>query len=254
MKLIDLGGLLGGTKRQTTVTDINLDGNQLRNAGVKLNASNQYIGTVVVARTPPQGGISVQLPKVKVAPSAPVVGQLPTVTVPRVSLPTVSVPKVDLPKVKIPKIKLPTLPNRNNSGGGSSGSPSKSGLSYTPPGPTIPEQVVPQNSGDQLYLGTNGGSSGVSGIASGSGGGGGFNGLLPAGGTNASNLQTGRVSVTDTAPAAAPAAKKGTVDLAADPSSPTSSLWILLAIAAVLVLAVVGGTYARLFLLKRGSD
>ena len=254
VKLIDLGGLLGGTKRQTTITDINLDGNQLRKAGVKLNASNQYIGTVVVARRPPQGGISVQLPKVKVAPSAPVVGQLPTVTVPRVSVPTVTVPKVKVPKVKIPKLTLPKVPTGNNSGGGSSSPSSKSGLNYTPPGPTIPEQVVPQNPGDQLYVGSNGGS-GVSGITTDpAGGGGGFNGLLPDGGSNAGSLQTGRVSVTDTTPAAAPVGKENTVDLAADPGSPSSQLPVLLAILAIIVLAVVAGTYARLFLLKRSSD
>ena len=70
---------------------INLDGNQLAKAGVKLNAKNQYVGTVVVATNPPKGGLSVQLPSVQVAPSAPVVGQLPTVSIPGVQLPTVGV-------------------------------------------------------------------------------------------------------------------------------------------------------------------
>src|SRR4051812_23784231 len=37
------------------VVPINLDGNQLAQAGVKLNASNEYVGKVVVAKNPPKG-------------------------------------------------------------------------------------------------------------------------------------------------------------------------------------------------------
>src|SRR4051812_49259560 len=70
---------------------VKLDGNQLKDAGVKLNASNEYVGKVVVAKNPPKGGISVQVPGVSVAPSAPVVGQLPTIGVPGVNPPTLGV-------------------------------------------------------------------------------------------------------------------------------------------------------------------
>ena len=121
------------------VVPIALDGNQLAAAGVKLNASNEYVGKVVVAANPPKGGISVQLPGVSVAPSLPVVGQLPTIGVPGVTLPTIHVPSVGN--------LLPTKSNGNHNGGGKHNTHHGTGGSHHGSqggGLTIPEQVVPK--------------------------------------------------------------------------------------------------------------
>ena len=160
---------------KTTYTTINLNGNQLSQAGIKLNAHNQYVGRVVVAKKPPQGGISVQLPKVKVAPSAPVVGQGPTLTVPGVTAPTLHVPSPKLPKVGQQEQEAAA----QEAQGGAEVEvldAGASGPSYTPPGMTIPEEVVPK--GNSLGVGYSGGYSGAGG-----GGGGSVSGLLPDSGS-----------------------------------------------------------------------
>jgi hypothetical protein len=64
---------------------IALNGNQLKPLGITFNANNTYFGYIVSDTKSPCGGaqcISLQTPQLSVAPSAPVVGQLPTVTVP----------------------------------------------------------------------------------------------------------------------------------------------------------------------------
>ena len=92
-----------------SLNTLNLDGNQLKQAGIALNASNQWIGKVVVATDPPAGGISVQLPGVGVHPSVPVVGQLPSASLPGGSVPTlpVSGPSAN-PPVNPPPSSTPT--------------------------------------------------------------------------------------------------------------------------------------------------
>lgn len=225
------------------VIPINLDGNQLAQAGVKLNAGNDYVGKVVVADNPPQGGLSVQLPSVSVAPSAPVVGQLPTLTIPGVSLPTVGV----------------SVPNLNPvTGGGSkssspapakgpSGAPSSAGVTYQPPALSIPQQVVPGGGGGDVNGGSNGGGGFRLGVA-----GSGSNGQFAVSSGSATGKGAGSAGG-GSGDAAANGATGGskTVDLASSSSSPSGQLPVLLAILAVITLAVVGGIYARLYLLGR---
>lgn len=208
-------------------TTLTLDGNQLKGAGIKLNASNQYVGKVVVAANPPTGGLSIQLPGVKVAPSLPVVGQLPTVSIPGVTLPTIH--------ASVPNL-LPGKPGGSTSdpAGGGTSTPASS---YHPPALTVPEQVVPQGDGNAIF----------------GAGGGGFNaGALP--GTQLGNLAPISGS---TATASAPlttqdsAGKNKTIDLASSTKAPSGQLPVILAILAIIALALVAGTYARLFLLRR---
>lgn len=206
---------------------INLNGDQLAAAGIKLNESNQYVGKVVVAANPPTGGLSIQLPGVKVAPSLPVVGQLPTVSIPGVTLPTIH--------ASVPNL-LPGKPGGSTSdpAGGGTSTPASS---YHPPALTVPEQVVPQGDGNAIF----------------GAGGGGFNaGALP--GTQLGNLAPISGS---TATASAPlttqdsAGKNKTIDLASSTKAPSGQLPVILAILAIIALALVAGTYARLFLLRR---
>ena len=68
---------------------ITLDGNAAKQHGIALNAQSQWIGKIVVATTPPSGGLSVQLPGVSAAPQVGPV-QLPTVGVPGATLPTLA--------------------------------------------------------------------------------------------------------------------------------------------------------------------
>src|SRR6266702_2528853 len=68
---------------------ITLDGNAAKDAGIALNASNQWVGKVVAATDPPAGGISVQLPAVSASPEAGGV-QLPPVGEPGATLPTIT--------------------------------------------------------------------------------------------------------------------------------------------------------------------
>ena len=98
-----LPGLLGCKANGLSNGDLNL----LKGAGVALNASEQWVGQVVAAADPPKGGIGLQLPGIKIAPSLPVVGQLPTLGV--------TIPALQLP------VTLPSLPNLPGGGGGGSG-------------------------------------------------------------------------------------------------------------------------------------
>lgn len=222
---------------------IDLDGNQLAQAGVKLNADNQYVGKIVVSNNPPKGGLSIQLPKVQVAPSAPVVGQLPTITVPGVQAPTISVPSLGT--------LVPNLPT----GGKTTSAPSKpsskpssaaasSGPGYQLPGESIPEQVVPGSSGNVATLDS--GNDYTSG---------GFSGILPTRGDSLGAKQSsGGATVAGQPEAGSSAAGTKTVELAADSGNPSSQLPVILAILAIIALALVAGTYARLFLLKKPTS
>ncbi|HEV7193077.1 MAG TPA: hypothetical protein VGN35_07695 [Jatrophihabitantaceae bacterium] len=214
-----LPGLLGCATNGLSNSDLNL----LKGAGVALNASEQWVGQVVAANDPPKGGIGLQLPGIKIAPSLPVVGQLPTLGV---TLPVVQLP-VTLPT-------LPGLPGGGGAGGGNGGGGSGGG-----------------------GLGGGGGGLCVPCVVMTNPGGGG----APAPDAN-SVTQIGRgltdpgpVSGSDASssggPHAAPAPKTSKhVDLAAN-KAPAAQMPVILAIIAIIALSLVTATYARLFLLRR---
>jgi hypothetical protein len=226
-----LPGLLGCTKNGVSSSDLNL----LKQAGVALNASNSWVGKIVVADNPPKGGISLQLPGASVAPN---IGghQLPTLGVPGITLPTLGGQVPDLNPTK---------------GGGSGGGGSKTSKTTTAPAlpgnvVPVPAEVVPQGDGDGVFSD------------------GGFNsGVLPGSGTRPGN-SSGQLPVsTGTAAAAAgakpapsahpdqkSAGKHKTIDLASGHSS-TGQLSIILAIMAIVALGLVGGMYARLYVLRK---
>ena len=234
--------LLGGNK----VTPINLNGNELKQAGIKLNAANEYVGKVVVTKKPSQGGISVQLPSVHVAPSVTGVGQLPTVGAPGVTPPTLHASLPNLPSlpVSVPNLpSLPNLPGQHQQKHHQHGSHSNQHTGYKGPQLTVPDQVVPNGNNAAVLPGSGnyaGGGSSQGGnaldvppIPGSSNGGGG----APA--NNSANHPE----------LAKPQSK--TMDLASDPANPSSQLPVILAIVSIVVLALVAGTYARLLLQRR---
>ncbi|HSY14412.1 MAG TPA: hypothetical protein VK816_00370 [Jatrophihabitantaceae bacterium] len=214
---------------------INLNANELQGVGVAFNASTGWTAKIVVAADPPPGGLAVQLPSVKVAPSVPVLGRLPTVQVPGVT--TSSIPTSGVAPVG--------GGTGGHAGGGSATPNSSSGVSalpgYSLPGLTVPDLVVPK--GDGSF----------------SDGGGGLGGLASVFGplrgapltvpepTNSS----GAVAVPpDSASAGGSASPKRVVDLATT-SGPAGRMPVLLAVLAILALSLVTATYARLYLLRR---
>jgi hypothetical protein len=224
-------GVLGG------LVPIRLDGNQLREAGVKLNASNQYVGQIVVAKNPPKGGLGLQLPSVGVHPSVPVLGQLPSAGIPGV--------KVTVP-VTVPDLN-PPKPGKTAPHGGSH--PAKPTTApATQPGNVIPvpAQVVPRGGGNGVFSD------------------GGFNtGILPGTGSRLGNsallpVSSGSGSTATSAAGTEPGinqkstGKDKTIELASDKAS-TGQLSVVLAIIAVIALTLVAATYARLYVLRRDS-
>ena len=222
-------GLLGC--KDNGISDANL--NLLRQAGVALNASNSWVGKIVVADNPPKGGISIQLPGVSVAPS--VAGhQLPTLGVPGVNLPTLG---VGIPDLNVGG-KTP------GSGGGKTtppagGSTSSGGTGNELP---VPARVVPSGQGDAVF---------------GNVGGGYFPGALPntsaLGGGPAKLLPVSASGSSSAAPAVNQdsTGKDKTIDLASNKAQSTGQFSVILAIIAIIALSVVAATYARLYLLRR---
>ena len=211
------------------VVPINLNGNELAAAGIKLNAANQYVGSVVVATNPPSGGISIQLPGVTLAPSLPVVGQLPTLAIRAPVLPTLGVPS------------LPGLPGGSHTPSGPSSSGS-TGVNYTPPPTTIPEEVVPKGDGvGGSVSGNQNSSSGFGNSLPDLGGAIGTSGAAPSGGSSSSAEAL-------VAGPRKPGANQA--ELAANPA-PSAQMPVLLAIIAIIALSLVTATYARLYLLRR---
>ena len=211
---------------------IQLDGNQLAAAGIKLNASNQYVGKVVVSDNPPTGGISIQLPGVSAAPSVPVVGQLPTVGVPNVNPPTVAVPS-----------GVPGLPGASKSK--TKPAPS-TGINYTPPGLTVPEKVVPKGDGAVAGPDLNADPNLTSG----------FGAALPGFVSSGSGASHSKASSDAPAPAAVPAGhpvSEKPVEIASAPQSASGQMPVILAIAAIIALSLVTATYARLYLLRKNG-
>lgn len=204
---------------------IPLDGNALAGLGVTVNGTFTYTGQVVVATDPPAGGIGIQLPGVSVAPSLPVVGQLPTVGIPGITTPT-----------------LPGLPGLPGSAGGT---PPTAGLPYTPPGLTVPEMVVPK--GDGTVIGPD-----LNAVANLSLAGVGDS-LRGTSGTRASGSAPSTTSATggvDAVPAGHTVGEHP-VQIAANPMAPSGQMPVVLAIAAIIVLSLVTAAYARLYLLRR---
>lgn len=213
-----------------SVNKLDLNGNQLRSAGIALNGSNQWVGKVVAATNPPAGGISVQLPKVGVSPKVGGV-QLPRVGLPGATLPTVPVNPPSLSS---------GLPSKAHSGA------SSSGINYRPPGGLIQDSVVPKGYGccDQgghapdaalnsvLLNGLPGGHGAVPGDLSGS--------VAPgSAGKNG-------------APAAVPDRARKPVDVASS-KAVAGQMPVLLAILAIIALSLVTATYARQYLTRRSG-
>lgn len=215
------------------IVPIQLNGNQLAQAGIKLNASNQYVGQIVVSDNPPAGGLGIQLPSIAVHPSVPVLGQLPSVSLPGTSLTLGPNPLGSLGGL--------------TGGGGSSGSTGTSGSK--PGGSSSSGQTLPV----PALVVPGGGNFGVVG----GGGGGIFNALplpdLANTGTSNGLLPLGSSSSSSAAAAPAshqsPAADK-TVGLAT-PKSATGQLSVVLALIAIIALALVAGVYAKLYVLRR---
>jgi hypothetical protein len=219
-----------------SVNQLTLDGNQLRKAGIALNASNQWVGKIVVATDPPNGGLSVQIPSVGADPN---IGgnQLPHVGLPGVNVPTIPVspPSASL-GLPTPKPSSSTPPPGNVSVPG--------GLNYTPPGGMIQDSVVPKGYGGDdgsghlpdsdlggvLLNGLNGGSGVVPGPL----------GDLPAGGVPAGSSGKGAKQTRDGQP----------IEMAAN-RAPAGQMPVLLAILAIIALSLVTATYARLYLMRR---
>lgn len=232
--------LLGGTQKH--VSTINLNGNELKQAGIKLNAYDEYVGRVVAAKKPPQGGISVQLPSVHVAPSVTGVGQLPTVGVPGATPPTLNASVPNLPSLPVSVPNLPSLPNLPGSHQKHhqqhAGSHRHAG--YRAPELTVPDEVVPNGNNAEVLPGT-----------------GNYAGNAPQGGTglDVPGIPGGSHDGAPTRNSAnhperaTPRSK--TIDLASAPANPSSELPVILAIVSIIVLALVAGTYARLFLQRR---
>lgn len=216
---------------QKTIATVGLDGNQAKRAGVELNAGNQYVGTIVVARNPPAGGISVQLPSVSVHPK---VGghQLPNITLPGVRLPTVRVPVPNLNKTKK---SAPTGSGSGSTSGGTSAGADKNQLL------PVPARV--------FGAGTTGGSAAGGGFA-----GTGLQGSSPVGNGQQLSLgsagSSGANGTSNALGSQAAQSKTAAQDLAAN-KPPSAQLPVVLAILAVIALALVAATYARLFLLRR---
>jgi hypothetical protein len=206
------------------VSDANL--NLLKSIGVALNASLQWVGQIVVANDPPKGGLGLQLPGIKVAPSLPVVGQLPTITVPNLSVQG----SVTLPGV-----------GGGGGGGGSSGG---------------------GGSGGGSTGGTGGGSDCVPcTVMTQVGNGGGFGGgVVPnantvtqiGNGIAEPGVLSGPGPATSTAPAPSSATPGNRLTFEAN-KAPAAQMPVLLAIIAIIALSLVTATYARLFLLRRNG-
>lgn len=213
--------LLGCTRQ------IQLSGDQIKDLTDKkiaINASTTYGAQVVVATDPPKGGITIQLPTVQASPSVGPI-TVPPVKVPGTTLPTLG--------------GLPGLPGGKSSGSNPGHSPG-TGITYTPPGRSIPQEVVPSGNGNGPGTVNDAG----------------FGNALPALGdaadaANGLNSDNGGANSSVNQSAAAHTLPKSrSVELSSKPS-PSAQLPVLLAIAAIIALSLVTATYARLYLLRK---
>ncbi len=201
-----------------TLNSINLDGNELQDAGVALNSSNQWVGKVVAATDPPAGGISIQLPAVSASPNVGGV-QLPAVGEPGATLPTITTGGGSG--------SSPTLAPSEPSGG------SGTRIDYQQPGQSVQDRVVPHGYGgdgraesvNQALIGDL-----ANGVAQ--------NGA--SGQALAGSAAKGNPATTAGQP----------INLAAN-KAPAGQMPVLLSILAIIALSLVTATYARLYLLRR---
>jgi hypothetical protein len=213
-----------------TVHPLTPDGNQLRQAGIALNASNQWVGKIVVATNPPAGGLAVQLPG---ASAAPRVGgaQLPSVGVPGANLPTVSVPGANQQTVPAPPPSVtPGTPSGSSQLAPPGSSSSSGSINYTPPGSMVQDSVAPKRDGCCVEGNGHNPDAGPDSVL--------LNGL--GAGTGAVPHQPGATPV--------PTRTRQPSDLAA--KTPPAGVPVLLAILAIVALSVVTATYARRCLMR----
>jgi hypothetical protein len=203
------------------INPLTLDGRQLSQAGIALDAGNRWVGKIVVATNPPAGGIAVQLPAVSVAPSLGPV-QLPSVGRPGANLPTVA-----------PTTVSPGLPSSTGRPASFGNSANSGGTNGTPSGGTSEASVVPDRCCDEVRA--HNPDAGPDAVL--------LNGL--GGGTGAVPHEPGVGS------GATPVPTRGgePADLAA--RTPPAEVPVLLAILAIIALSVVTATYARLYLIRR---
>lgn len=208
----------------------------LSSSALKAGAKLTWTGTIHVTSAAGNCGIAVQLPSISA--SASVTG-LPPVGI--------GIPGV---KVSVP-VNVPTaLPTGNLPG---TGDGSKTGSHKTHPRSKTPTPVTdnPIPVPARVVPGANGGLLG-GGVDLGAG-------LLPG-----ANSDTGPVAVVPAEPGKGAVAssaarlpeqastgKDKTIDLAASRPASTGEVWVVLAILAVIGLAFVAATYARLYLMKR---
>ncbi len=191
-------------------------------AGASLN----WTGVVHVTSAAPTCKIAVGTPSVGVT-LGPV-----KITVPPINI-GVPVP------IAVPTNLIPGAGTSKPPAGGTSGGPAARGTGYTPPGLTVPQQVMPlAGAGSGGFFGEALPDSGSSPVA----------GALPGNGagvtaTNA-NIPTG------SGPATAGSGTQRAVELAAN-KAPVAQPPVVLAVIAIIALSLVTATFARLYLLRR---
>lgn len=209
----------------------------LTSNALKLGAKLTWDGTIHVTPDAADCGLGVQLPSVSASVS---VTGLPPIGV---GIPGV---KITLP-VNVPTVGLPTVGKPGHGDGGSSGSNGGDGGSSTPPDQDnpipVPAKVVPGINGGGLL----GGGIDFGGIPAGPVGG----GSDPLGGGAAPAGNSGTATTAAEVPDETSTGKDKTIDLAASRPASTGEVWVVLAIVAVIALAFVAATYARLYLMKR---
>ena len=214
----------------------------LSSSQLKSGADLSWAGKVYVTTSAAQCTISVQTPKVR-ASAGPVHVTVPgqNVTVPGVNVPTkvTGVPSLGSSSSSSPKTSS------------TSKSSSSTPVHYQAPSLTVPEMVVPQGAGGgDVYNGGGGYNLGL-------GTDNGTNSQLTGGGSTSStgaSSNSGGATTSDSPQTVTDGTgPKKTVDLASNDSgsSVSGELPVLLAIVAVIVLALVASTYARLYLLGR---
>lgn len=203
----------------------------LSSSALKAGAKLTWTGTIHVTSDAAKCGVAVQLPSISASVSA---SGLPPIGV--------GIPGI---KVTVP-VNVPTsVPTIGNPGSGGNGNGGHHSTSHRPPvvnNPIpVPAKVVPSGDSGGLV----GSTIDFGGVPAGSAG-----GSVPLAGGNAGPA---------TAPTSAAAANnplndgKQPIELAASKPASTGEVWVVLAIVAVIALAFVAATYARLYLLKRGS-
>jgi hypothetical protein len=216
----------------------------LTSNALKLGAKLSWDGTIHVTEAAANCGIGLQLPSVSASVS---VSGLPTIAI---GIPGV---KVSIP-VNIPTALptgLPTgLPGGGNNGGNQSGhDDGKTPLPDLDNPIPVPAKVVPGIGEGPLA----GGGIDFNGVGVNSVGGG--SRPLGGGGSNSGPANSGGGVASSAArlPDQSSSGKNKTIDLAASRPASTGEVWVVLAIVAVIALAFVAATYARLYLMKRDS-